>query len=389
MFRDKRVVLLVVFLLAFSFVNLTFFASFIKGLSNTFQNEIIDTETGHIKIEPTENSGSLYLSGEEEIRKKIEAIPGVVGVASHLRVPGTATFEDEQISLPIIAIDPQEEQRVTTIHEQLISGLYLSKDDRAEIILGKELAEDPLQQGESPVGRQGLRVSAGEFINVTFFNGVTREFHVKGIAGKDGPGAVQRLAYITYVEGLDIIGDTDIASEILVRLPSKDLADIYRIRLLEAGVPGEVKTWYEASNFARVIETTFAVVIYITSFVGLLIAMITVGIVTFINTNRKKRHIATLKALGAQNSLILGIFLMESLIFGVLGTALGMGIIHFIVKYLQENPVRVPIGLIRPELTSEIMISASVLLILASIIAGLIPAYIAVRQPMLKNLRVE
>lgn len=389
MFRDKRIVLFVVFVLAFSFVNLTFFASFLEGLSNMFQDEIINTETGHIRIEPKKGENNQYLKGEEEIRKKIEAIPGVVGAASHLNLPATAVFEDEQIAIPIVAIKPHDERIVTTIQEQILSGSYLSDDDTDEILIGKELAEDPLQQAQSMVGRRGLGVSAGEFINVTFFNGVTRTYHVKAIVGKDGPGAVQRNAYITRNEGESVLGEKGLANEILIRVPHARDADVYRARVLEAGVPGDVKTWSEASNFARVIDMTFGIVIYITTTVGLLIAIITVGIVTYINTHRKRRHIATLKTIGAQQQTILGIFVMESAIYGVFGVLLGIAFINLIIRYLRENPVHVPMGLLRPEVTPDILISATAMLLLASLAAGFLPAYLAARQPLLKNLRVE
>ena len=44
--RDKKIALLVIFLLAFSYINITFFAAFLNGLGNTFQEEVISTASG-------------------------------------------------------------------------------------------------------------------------------------------------------------------------------------------------------------------------------------------------------------------------------------------------------------------------------------------------------
>ena len=62
--RDKKIVILVIFLLAFSYINLTFFPAFLNGLTNTFQDEVVDTATSHIIIQPRIESKEQYLNFE-------------------------------------------------------------------------------------------------------------------------------------------------------------------------------------------------------------------------------------------------------------------------------------------------------------------------------------
>ena len=54
--RDRKIAALVIMLLAFSYINLTFFPAFLNGLSDTFQSEIVDTATSHIIIQPSSDS---------------------------------------------------------------------------------------------------------------------------------------------------------------------------------------------------------------------------------------------------------------------------------------------------------------------------------------------
>ena len=84
MTRDKKIVLLVIFLVAFSYINLTFFPAFLNGLSNTFQSEIVDTATSHIIIDPNPDSSFTYLNFESSIRNKIDLIPRVVGSSAQI-----------------------------------------------------------------------------------------------------------------------------------------------------------------------------------------------------------------------------------------------------------------------------------------------------------------
>src|SRR3989344_2923782 len=154
MTRDRKIVLLVIFLLAFSYINLTFFPAFLNGLSNTFQSEIIDTATSHVLIEPRQESAFTYINFESSVRNKIDLIPGVVASSSHLSLSGTAFYRDEQMGISITALTPSVDRRVTTIHTKLIKGDYLSDSDTNEILLGDLVAGKKLEEtiGEGSFG---------------------------------------------------------------------------------------------------------------------------------------------------------------------------------------------------------------------------------------------
>src|SRR3989338_4947956 len=87
--RDKKIAMLVVFLLAFSYINITFFAAFLNGLGNTFQESVIDTSTSHVIITP---SSGKYIPDASLIRKKIELNSEVVATSARISVPITIIF---------------------------------------------------------------------------------------------------------------------------------------------------------------------------------------------------------------------------------------------------------------------------------------------------------
>jgi len=387
MLQDKGMLLLVIFILALSFLNVTFFSSFINGFGTTFENEIINTVSGHIIIEPPTDENLTYLDFESSIRKKINAIPGVVGSSPRLRVPGTIFFEDEQMSVPILGIKPSEEEYVTWVHEQLQEGEYLSDDDRGEIMLGRELAGYK-EEEKVFFKRRALDVDAGEKIRIVFANGIEREFHVKAIVGKPF-GDVTRSAYISFDEAQEIMNLTDEASQVLVKLKDKGLAKKYSLLITEQVLKNaEVKTWKEFLAIADIISKSYDVVVYILSFVSILIAITTITIVIYINTSRKRRHIAVLKAIGTPNKTILQIFLFESVVFGLIGVPAGMGLSYLVNYYLQLNPIITGIGPVRPELTLNLVITASLILITAIIVAGVWPAWKAAKEEILKYVRI-
>ncbi|MBI2971789.1 MAG: ABC transporter permease [Candidatus Aenigmarchaeota archaeon] len=389
--RDKKIALLVIFLLAFSYLNITFFSSFINGLGNTFQEEVIDTGTSHILISVPSDSGKLYLDSITKIQKKIEANPRVLATTSHITVPLKISFGDKSISVNAIAVDPSEEPDVTTIPDKVIDGTFLSSN--SDIVLGRLIAGERL---EDTIGRQrfgqlitGLDVRVGEVVTVTYPNGVVKQYKVGGIVSSEGFAVVSQGVYFSREEAEQVLSLSDQASNILVRLDDRYAADSVKQFILEQGIASaDVKTWSEASSFVGAINATFGVVILATTLVGIVIVLSTIGIVIFINTSRKRRIIGVLKAIGMSSRQIMALFLFQSFIFGVLGTLMGIGMTYGITGYLEANPIRLPVGNLRPVLTGDMVVSTALILLIASLAAGYIPARLAAKHKIIDVIKV-
>ena len=174
-----------IILLAFSFVNLTFSAAFIRGLGNTFQDEIVNTDTGHVVMQVRTDLNRTYLDRESLIRQKINTLPGVIGSATHTEVPAVIVANGKQVTSSLIAIKPTEESQVSWIESEIIDGKFLSDNDLDEIIIGKRLAG--IKEGKEPgilkFGRDedGLGgVTAGDVVTVFFANGEKGKCMSKG-----------------------------------------------------------------------------------------------------------------------------------------------------------------------------------------------------------------
>ncbi len=391
--RDTKIFLLVMFLLTFSYVNLTFFPAFLNGLANTFQDEIVDTGTSHVYLTPRLESGKEYLDFASSTRRKIELVPGVVGVSEHLSSSATISFRDRKASAQVTALTPSRDAAVTTIAAKLQKGEFLSDGD-GEVVLGQMIAgereEDrlgeELQFGSADQGLGG--VQPGDVVAVRFANGVEKSYRVKGIVGTEGFSFVPQTLFMTSEELAEVLGTSDQANAILVRVNNRDQADYYKNLILGLGIPNaEIKTWSEASNFVGGITSTFAVVNLVTTLVGIVIVISTVSIVIFINAARKKRIIGVLKALGMQESVVRDIFLFESVLFGVLGTVLGLAIILLMLWWLALNPIPLPIGLLKPTLAPEVLASSAATLIIVSLLGGFLPARFASRADIIETIK--
>ncbi|MBI2675539.1 MAG: ABC transporter permease [Candidatus Aenigmarchaeota archaeon] len=392
--KDRRIVLLVIFLMTFSFINLTFFPAFLNGLSNTFQEEVIDTVTAHILVEPSADSKDKIIDHEAAARKKIELIPGVQGVSSRIVMPAAISYKGRQAAVPLIGIDPERERDASKIYKRIIAGEFLGKDDNEFIMLGREVAGERLEDkiGKTVIGKEeeGLGgVRLGDIVKVKFQNGVEREYKVKAVLGREVFSSVAESAFIRSDELSSVLGVHDKASSILVRLEDMGKADDVKALVLGMGIPNvQVKTWSEASNFAVGIKQTFGTVIYITSLVGIVVVVSTIGIIVFINVTRKRRIIGVLKAIGMHSGDIMFLFLIQSLFFVIVGMILGTVLLHVLLYYFSQNPLLLPLGFLVPSIGFDSIFWAWVIMFVSAVFAGYIPASLAAREKIIETIKV-
>ena len=74
--KSKATFLVIVAVMAMSFLSITFFAAIIDGLGYEFEEGMIKGLTGHLMIEPTENN--KYLENTDSLVSNIKKIPATI-----------------------------------------------------------------------------------------------------------------------------------------------------------------------------------------------------------------------------------------------------------------------------------------------------------------------
>ena len=103
--------------------------------------------------------------------------------------------------------------------------------------------------------------------------------------------------------------------------------------------------------------------------------------------DQRRRQIAVLRVLGASQTRIFGLVLTESALVGVLGAILGL-VISLLGVRIVTAIMRDRLGLvIEPLLSPEVAMLVVVATIALGVLAGFIPALMAYRTPVAKNLK--
>ncbi|MFY9199451.1 MAG: ABC transporter permease, partial [Methanosarcina flavescens] len=209
---NKGITIFTVFVLTLIFVQLVLFSTILAGVTAQFNKLLVDFQTGDVVIEPREEQ--RYIEDASALQKKIESLPEVTGTSARLKSSGSFRYKEKEMGATVYGVNPTEESFVTGLEGAMISGEFLSKPDRGEIILGREVSGGfgGLMESRSLGG-----VEVGDRVEVTI-QGRTKEFRVKGIYSTLF-FMIDAGAYITRADMEEMLGiqNQDLAQEIAVR----------------------------------------------------------------------------------------------------------------------------------------------------------------------------
>ncbi len=367
--KSKITFMVIVAVMAMSFLSITFFASIIDGLGYEFEEGMIKGQTGHLMIEPHEDE--LYITDSGDLVKDIRRIPGVVGVARRLDASAVARYETIEIGNPVLFIEPENEKDVSDYWRSVIAGEYLSKKDTNEMLMGANLVKSYAAEGDT---QKRFDVDVGDKVTLSFSNGFVKEYRIKGIY-KTGSRFVDDKMMINFDQYQLIFNFTDdIASNILVSLPQRGVEDSYAEKIIDLGVSKQINRWQTKMGAVNQFVGSLQITNQITGTIGLLTAFATIYIIIFINVTNKRKQIGILKAVGIKKQIILGSYVIQSLAYGITGVIIGNIIMKLLLFLLSVHPLSMPKGPVVPILTMERLVTTSFILIFASIVAGFFPS---------------
>jgi len=375
---SKKTLVIITGVLALSFLSITFFAAIIDGLGYSFEEKSIQTLNGHLLIEPTNDETYIYNS--ENLIKKIRRLDGVEGVSPRISTSATMQVKDTILASQIYFINPTEEKTATIILDSTIEGTTLTKNDLNSIYIGTNLVEKYANIDDKT---KKVDINAGDIIKLKFNNGYEGEFKIKGIY-KTGSSFSDGYIFMNEknYEKIYNISPT-FASSILVRLPERGLEEEYIYKLREIGVSNEINPWYTKISKIKQFTASLQITNKITGLIGLLTTFATIYIIIFINVMTKRKQIGILKAIGIKKEIVLGSYVIQSLVYGILGVIAGLLVMKIMMLYFASHPLKMPIGDVYPVLDSVKISIACISIIISALLAGYFPSKKAAEENIL------
>ncbi len=401
LFRYKRRTLLTSTLITLGVVSVLLFISISGSFKALMVGQITDSMLGHIQIHK-----KGYLASIDSLplnrnltRKQIDKVVQVLAEedaveAYSMRIKLGAMFSNfiETTNIRLNAVTPADEMKTAPLlTDRILEGEKENLLKAGEILIPELISK-------------GMKVKVGDGIVLVAnnkdgsVNG--QNFMVRGILeGISGPGGRDGMIHINDARSLLRIEAAEV-SEIAIRLKDIDQLPAVFTSLQEKlgsmknkqGMPVfEVHTWEKISPFFNIAKMIDLMTFFIKI---MLVAIVLVSImnVMVMAVYERINEIGTIAAIGTLPNKILGLFVVEGFLMGVLGTAAGTAISLISIAIMNATQIRFDFGrqtglLLSPTIGATDVILVVVIVIAIAVIASLQPAWKAAKMDPITALK--
>ncbi|MFH0902391.1 MAG: FtsX-like permease family protein [Pseudomonadota bacterium] len=152
----------------------------------------------------------------------------------------------------------------------------------------------------------------------------------------------------------------------------------------------KVVDWQQASGLIGQFVVLVRMVLYVVLFIIFLVALVIINNTMVVATMDRVMEIGTMRAIGAQSPFVLALFLLETIVLGVLAGCLGAGLAVGAIKYF--GTVGIPANSdvlvflfsgprLFPAVGAGNVVAGLVIIMAVSLVATLYPAFVATRIP--------
>jgi len=393
---NKATTALIIFVMALTFLNLVVVRGVLVGLIQSTINVYKERFTGDIFISTPLKKD--YIENSPNIIDIVKNMPWVETYSPRYtkggKIEGTYkeridyTEKSNEANATITGIDPEREDATTGLSSKIIEGQYLTKDDTESVVIGAYLLKKYFPV-ESAAFSTLDNVGVGSKIRLTI-NGNIKEFTIKGIVKTKVDEIDMRVFMLDSVmRTLAGRGDYNV-NEIPIKLKLGTDPVMVKNALVLSGVgeTARVQTFEEGlPKFVTDMKNTFALLGNIVGSIGLVVASITIFIVIYINAITHRKFIGILKGIGISSQVIEIAYVFQSLFYAFFGIGFGLAILYgFLVPFIDKHPIQFPFsdGILLAEYSATFL--RVLLLTLATLVAGFVPARIVVKKNTLDSI---
>lgn len=390
---------LIIFVMMLTFLNLVAVSGILVGLIEGSVKAYSDQYTGDIFL--STKVGEEDIEGSRGILATMETIPGISGYTARYTEGVTleANYRErrdpnalrDMVRTTVSGINPEIEDAVTNLADKVIEGEYISSDDTNYVLLGSMNLEQysPLGQGDEYGFPTLSDVGVGSRIRLTVGD-ATKEYIVKGIV-KTKVDQISMRAFLPEKEFVRLAGRTNLnVNEVAIRAENVADAPSVKQALLDSGVDKTAVVRLSREGLPQFLIdmiATFAMLGNGISSVGLMVSSITIFIVVFVNAITRRKYIGILKGIGIRAGAIELSYVFQSLLYVLIGSGIALAIIYGgLVPLFNAYPINFPFsdGILVAPLSSTI--TKLIILVLSTVIAGYIPAWMIIKRNTLDSI---
>jgi putative ABC transport system permease protein len=361
------------------------------GLNNAVNEQFRLLGTDKFFISPKGQAGAPGSGGAVELTTKdvnvIEKVNGVKDISYYTAGNAKIEFGNQARYYMIVGIPLDKSQvymEIGTIKAD--EGRLLKSGDSGKIIIGSayklnNLFKKPVKAGDT-------------FI----LNG--KDFRIVGILKTQGNSQDDSLIYLSIDDFKSLFNSGERVDQIIIQIKSgeniKNVADNVKRKLMSFRNVKEKTMDFTILTPEELLRSFGTVLNVITAFllgvagISLLVGAIGIANTMYTSVLERTKEIGVMKAIGAKNSDILSLFVIESgllgMVGGVIGVLIGMGV-GKIIEYIAINQLKT--NLLQVAMPWYLSVGCLLFAFLIGSLSGLMPALQASKLKPADTLRYE
>lgn len=382
--RNRRRTFFSAFALGLGLALLLFMAGVIAWELQDATDTTIRLQSGHLQVraksyveEKTSLAWQDLIENPELVAAKIAALAPVQVATPRLYASGIVAKGNQTMGVRVIGIDPPSAANAP-FRDGLVSGTFLTADDRQGILIGQTLAD-----------KLGLQAGDQTTLMINTSNGSVDQqaFIIRGIYTTHTPGYDQSTVFMPLAKAQAITQAGDHASAIFLLLKDRQQTPAVVAALQSSSYT--VQTFEQMNPLLVQVDqlsNSFMIILYLI----VLAVAVTVTVNTLVMAVfERTREIGILAAIGMKGGRIMAMFFAELSLLAIGGIALGLLIGVPLVSWLGR--VGIPIGnlgltgfllgdRLYANLTLNDTVNLTILTFIITLLASLYPAMLAARM---------
>ncbi|WP_109301775.1 FtsX-like permease family protein [Aquimarina sp. AU474] len=302
--------------------------NFMTGV-NDFLDDAVFNGSPDIIIKPEQKTTSakktfgtriLSLKNIEELDIFLRNQENIQAFAHQVISPAILVSDTQQLPGSINGVFPSEENLMVEIERRLIQGKgFQSLDNENAIVLGVSLAKR-------------LQVSVGDELKMILPNGKSRQLQVAGIFSFGITTIDNVRTYFSAKTLQKLLGQDNAVTAVHIKLKDRDNVDI-KTRISQNFKDTIVEDWKDSNKTIVIGNKVRDILTWSVSFALLLVAGFGIYNILNITVIQKRKDIAVLKTIGYSSKDIVFIFLIQSMIIGLIGAFFGV-VLGYVLSYM-------------------------------------------------------
>ena len=334
LWRNRRRTLIAISSIIFSVLLASWMRSMQEGSYESMIDNVVKYYSGYLQVQDSayreERTLENSMEFSPELKQEIEKLEDVTLVSHRLESFALAANHEHSKPAMVLGIEPDSEDRITSISKRIKEGSFLMPGDKS-VVIGKGLADFLNLSVDDTL------IMIGQGYRGISANGL---FHIKGIMAHPNPEFDKRLVFMDIENAREFYSAYNLSTSLVIMTDDHYQTDHIKTDIGDLLSPEKtVLTWIDMQpELEQLIQSDRMGGIIM---LGILYMVIAFGMfsVIMMMAKERQREFGVVHAVGMKKRKMAAVVIFETLLIGITGCATGLVVSYLFCLWFYHNPI--------------------------------------------------